>query len=407
MKCVVILGDGMADYKIKELGNKTILDIAKKPTIDKLAKLGEVGLSRTVQETMSPGSDVANLSVMGYNTMECYTGRSPLEAVSIGVKLCSDDVTFRCNLVTLSDDVEFENKTMIDYSSDEISTDEARELINAIKPLVDDVDRELYAGISYRHCLKIKGFDGAVKLVPPHDISDRKITEYLPSGHMSEYFLELYKKAYEILINHPVNIAREKRGLHKANSMWLWGMGTKPKLDKFKEKFNLSGAVISAVDLIKGIGILAEMENIEVEGATGNVHTNFDGKAEACLDAFKRGVDFVYLHMEAPDEAGHRGELDNKIKAVELIDEKVVKPVWEYLESINEPYRILIMPDHPTPIAIKTHTSDPVPYVLYKSENPANCGLEYNEDNGIASGILFENGYELLPYVLSGGNNVK
>ncbi|MEG1805180.1 MAG: cofactor-independent phosphoglycerate mutase [Clostridia bacterium] len=400
MKTVVILGDGMADYKIAELGGKSILDVAKKPYMDMIAKLGEVGLSRTVPPSMKPGSDNANLSVMGYDSMKCYTGRSPLEAVSIGVKLDDDDVTFRCNLVNLSDDARYEDKTMIDYSSDEITTEESRQLIEALKPLINGDGRELFAGISYRHCLKIKGFKGDMDLTPPHDISEKKITNYLPKTAQGEFFIDLYKKSYEILSKHPVNLARVKRGLRPANSMWLWGMGTKPALENFYEKNHVKGAVISAVDLIKGIGILAGMEVIEVEGATGKVHTNFDGKAQAAIDAFKRGLDFVYIHMEAPDEAGHRGELDNKIKSVELIDEKVVAPVWNYFKSLNEPYRILIMPDHPTPIALRTHVKDPVPYALLKSEKPSNCGLNYNEDNGAKSRIFYENGFELLSYVL-------
>lgn len=400
MKTVIILGDGMADYKIDALGGKSILDVANKPNIDAIAKLGEVGLSRTVPPQMKPGSDNANLSVMGYDALKCYTGRSPLEAVSIGVSLDDDDVTFRCNLVNLSDELEFENKTMVDYSSDEITTEEARELIKALKPLVDGENRELFSGISYRHCLKIKGFKGDMDLTPPHDISDRKITEYLPKTTQGEFFIDLYKKSYEILSKHPINLDRVKRGLRPANSMWLWGMGTKPALENFEKKNGVKGAVISAVDLIKGIGILAGMEVIEVSGVTGNVHTNFDGKAQGAIDAFKRGFDFVYVHMEAPDEAGHRGELDNKIKSVELIDKKVVKPIWDYFKTLDEPYRILVMPDHPTPLALKTHVKDPVPYALYKSEKPFGSGLTYNEDNGIKSGIMFENGFELLPYVL-------
>lgn len=399
MKSVVILGDGMADYKIESLGNKTILEVANKPYMDKLASMGEVGLCRTVPPTMKPGSDNANLAVMGYNPLLCYTGRSPLEAVSIGVKLEDDDVTMRCNLVTLSTEDKFEDRTMIDYSSDEISTEEARELVKALKPMVDSETMTLYSGVSYRHCLKIKGFKGDIDLTAPHDISDQKITNYLPKGDMGDFFLNMYKKSYEILKDHPINKEREKRGLRPANSMWLWGMGTKPQLENFYEKNHVKGGVISAVDLIKGIGILAGMEVIEVPNVTGNVNTNFDGKAAYAIDGFKRGLDFIYIHMEAPDEAGHRGELENKIKSVELIDKKVVKPVWEYLESTGEEYGILIMPDHPTPIKLKTHVKDPVPYILYKSGNPKNCNLTYSEDNG-KLGPFYDRGYELISHLL-------
>ena len=399
MKSVVILGDGMADYKIEKLGNKTILDVAKKTNTDALCALGEIGLARTVPPSMKPGSDNANLAVMGYDPLSCYTGRSPLEAVSIGVPLEDGDVTMRLNLVTLSDDEPFENKTMVDYSAGEITTGEARELIAALKPLFDNSERTLYPGISYRHCLKLKNFVGNPVFTPPHDISDRKITDYLPSGDHAEEFLTLYKKAYKILSSHPVNKERIKRGLNPANCCWLWGMGTKPSLENYKDKYGVDGAVISAVDLIKGIGMLSGMEVIEVEGATGNVDTNFDGKAKAAIDAFSRGKNYVYIHMEAPDEAGHHGDVETKIKAVELIDEKVVGPVWKYLESTGEDYNILIMPDHPTPVALKTHVKDPVPFILYRSYDEKKCGLKYNEDNG-KTGKYFENGYELCRYML-------
>lgn len=400
MKNIVILGDGMADYKIEALGNNTILDVAKKPNMDLICEMGEIGLARTVPESMAPGSDNANLAVMGYNALECYTGRSPLEAVSMGVNLTDDDVTFRCNLVTLSDDIEFENKTMVDYSAGEISTEEAKGLIEALKPVVDDATKTLFAGISYRHCLKYTGFKGELELTPPHDISDKKITSHLPKGDEQEYILDLYKKCYEVLKNHEINKKRIAKGLNPANSIWLWGMGTKPQLQNFYERNGVKGAVISAVDLIKGIGMLAGMEIIEVPGAIGTVDTNFEGKCEAAIDAFKRGLDFVYVHMEAPDESGHHGSIEDKMRSVELIDEKVVGPVYNYLKSTGEDFRILIMPDHPTPIKLKTHVKDPVPFALYKSYKPMNCGYKYNEDNGKKSGLIFEDGYKLLSYML-------
>ncbi len=401
MKSVVILGDGMADRKIRKLNNKTILDVAKKPNIDMLCALGETGLAKTVPDNMKPGSDNANLAVMGYNPNVYYTGRSPLEAASMGVPLSDGDVAIRLNLVTLSSDENFEDKIMVDYSAGEITTEEASELIRAIKPLFDDKNRTLFEGLSYRHCLKIKNFDGKTEFTPPHDISDKRIGEYLPKGDFSEEFIEIYKKAYDILSNHPINIKRIAEDKNPANCCWLWGMGTKPSLESYGEKYKVNGAVISAVDLIKGIGMLSGMEVIDVEGATGNIDTNFDGKAAAAIDALKRGKDYVYVHIEAPDEAGHHGDIETKIKAVELIDKKIVKPIAEYLKSTGEAYNILIMPDHPTPIALKTHVNEPVPFVLYRSYDEKMCGLSYNEDNG-KKGKYFENGWELCSYMLNG-----
>ncbi len=401
MKSVVILGDGMADHKIRQLGNKTVLDVAKKPNIDMLCALGETGLAKTVPDGMKPGSDNANLAVMGYDPNVCYTGRSPLEAASMGVPMDEGNVAIRLNLVTLSEDEPFEKKIMVDYSAGEITTKEACELIKALKPLFDGENSALYEGLSYRHCLRLKGFDGVIELTPPHDISDRPITDHLPKGDHADEIISLYKKAYEILSTHPINIERKKKGLNPANCCWLWGMGTKPSLESYAEKFNVNGAVISAVDLIKGIGMLSGMEVIEVEGATGNIDTNFDGKAIAAIDALKRGKDYVYVHIEAPDEAGHHGDVETKIKAVELIDSKVVKPIAEYLKSTGEEYNIMIMPDHPTPVALKTHVNEPVPFALYRSYDEKMCGLSYNEDNG-KKGKYFANGWELSAYMLKG-----
>lgn len=401
MKSVVILGDGMADHKIRQLGNKTVLDVANKPNIDMLCALGEIGLAKTVPQNMKPGSDNANLAVMGYDPYIYYTGRSPLEAASMGVPLKKGDVAIRMNLVTLSEDEPFEEKIMVDYSAGDITNGEASELVKVLKPLFDNNDRTLFEGLSYRHCLKIENFSEKVEFTPPHDISDKAITEYLPKGDMSEELITLYKKAYEILSSHPINLKRKAEGKNPANCCWLWGMGTKPELKNYKEKYNVNGAVISAVDLIKGIGILSGMEIIEVEGATGNIDTNFEGKAAAAIDALKRGKDYVYVHIEAPDEAGHHGDVETKIKSVELIDKKVVKPISEYLKSTNEPYNILIMPDHPTPIALKTHVNEPVPFVLYRSYDEKMCGLSYNEDNG-KKGKYFDNGWELCSYMLNG-----
>lgn len=396
MKYVVILGDGMADYPIKELGNKTPLEVACKTTIDELAKKGICGMVKTVPNGMKPGSDVANLSAMGYDPLKCYTGRSPLEAVSIGIDMKDDDVALRCNLVTLSDEEDIKDRTMLDYSAGEISTEEAAELIKAVNEKLSTDKLEFFAGISYRHCLIWHGGKINLELTPPHDISDKKIKDYLPKNEM---IYSLMEKSRDILENHPVNIARKEKGLNPANSIWLWGEGTKPVVENFESKTGLKGAVISAVDLIKGIGISADMEVIEVSGATGNIDTNFRGKGEAGLKALIDGNDFVYIHIEAPDECGHRGETDNKIKAIELIDSEIVKVVKEGLEKSGEDFKMMILPDHPTPIALKTHTSDKVPFVIYDSrKNTENSIKSYTESNASKSGVEFDKGYELMNY---------
>ena len=397
MKYIVILGDGMADYGVDEFGGKTVLEVAKKPTIDYMSKHGEMGMAKTVQDGMKPGSDVANLSVMGYDTSLCYTGRSPLEAASIGVELLETDVTFRCNLVTLSDEENYEDKTMVDYSAGEISTEEAAELIKAVAKELNTDLIKFYAGVSYRHLTVWSGGSTNVTLTPPHDISDKKITEYLPKGDGAATLLEMMKKSEKILKEHPVNIARAQKGKNMATSIWPWGEGTKPQIDNFYEKYGVKGSVISAVDLIKGIAICADMNSIDVEGATGNCETNWDGKAQAALDAILGGDDFVYVHMEAPDEMGHQGLPQKKKMAVELIDEKVVKFLKEELEKRGINYRMLIMPDHPTPLKIKTHTSDPVPYVIFDSTQTENgSGMEYTEENAKKTGIFIEKGYTLM-----------
>lgn len=402
MKYIVILGDGMADYEVSEFGGKTVLDVADKPNIDYMCAHGEAGLVKTVQDGMKPGSDVANLSVMGYDTKKCYTGRSPLEAASIGVKLKETDVTFRCNLVTLSDEEVYEDRTMLDYSAGEISTPEAEELIEAVAAALNDDIRKFYAGVSYRHLLVWdKGSDN-VELTPPHDISDRKIAEYLPKGDNSGVLLELMKKSSEILKNHPVNVKRIKAGKNPATSIWLWGEGKKPMLEKFETKYGIRGSVISAVDLIKGIAICAEMNSIDVEGATGTYHSNFHGKAEAALKCLcDDGYDFVYIHMEAPDECGHQGDAPNKKLSVELIDKKVVGYLRDELKKRGVSYKMLILPDHPTPISLKTHVSDPVPFVIYNSDKETEAGITYNEANCTAAGVYIENGYTLMDRFLS------
>ena len=402
MKYVVILGDGMADYAIDCLGKKTPLMVAKKPNVDALARIGEVGLCKTVPDGMKPGSDVANLSVLGYNPTVCYTGRSPLEAASIGIDIKETDVTARANLVTLSDEQNFIDKKMVDYSAGEISTAEAKQLISYLKKHLDDDKYSLYAGISYRHCLVVNNGDIASDLTPPHDITGQAIKGHLPTSETGSKYLALMKKSYELLKNHPINVERVKNGKNPANSLWFWGEGTKPKLEDFYSKFNLKGGIISAVDLLKGIGKLTNMKVIEVEGATGNYDTNFIGKANACLDALKSGLDFVYVHMEAPDECGHHGDLERKIFSIEEIDSKVVKVIKNGLDEMGEDYAILIMPDHPTPIAIKTHCSDSVPYLIYRSNKKYNSSASgYDEEQARKSGITVDNGYLMMQKLIN------
>ena len=397
MKYIVVLGDGMADYAVNEFDGKTILDVAKKPNMDYMASHGELGMVKTVADGMKPGSDVANLSVMGYDTKKCYSGRSPLEAASIGVTLKDTDVTFRTNLVTLSDEENYEDKTMVDYSAGEISTEEARELMKTINEELHDDIVTFYAGVSYRHLLVWDKGSTNVKLTPPHDISDRKITDHLPSGDGADKLLEMMKKSVEILKNHPVNLKRISEGKRPATSIWPWGEGTKPQLEKFSDKFGVQAGVISAVDLIKGIAILADMKSVDVEGANGNFDTNYKGKADACFDLLtKEGKDFVYLHLEGPDECGHRGEADNKKYAVEMIDEKVIGYLREKLEKAGIDYKMLVLPDHPTPISLKTHVSDPVPFLIYDSTKNIENNVVYCEKSAEKTGIYIEKGYELM-----------
>lgn len=402
MKYLIILGDGMADWKIPALSGKTCLEAAKTPTLDKLAPLSEIGLCKTVPEGFKPGSDVANMSVLGFNPADYYTGRSPLEAVSMGIKLNPTDVTLRCNLVTLSDDETYENKTMLDYSAGEISTEEAGELISFLKQRFDSETLTLYAGIQYRHCLVVKdGKTGSV-LTPPHDISDKPVTGHMPAGVNSDIYGGLMKTSYELLKDHPVNLKRVKEGKKPANSIWLWGEGTKPALENFEKLRGIKGGIISAVDLVKGIGMLADMKLIEVDGATGNYETNFAGKAQAACDELLNGLDFVYIHMEAPDECGHHGDYKHKVYSIEQIDEKVVKTVLERLENAGEEFAILVCPDHPTPCEIKTHISDPIPYLLYTNvKDLGNGAARYTEDEAAKTKTCIPDGYKLIERLLS------
>ncbi len=398
MKYIVILMDGAADTPVPELGGKTPLEVAKKPHIDLLAQKGEMGMVTTVPENLPPGSDVANLSVFGYDPQKYYTGRSPLEAASIGVPLLLTDTTFRANLVTLSNEENYEDKTMVDYSSDEITTEEAHQLIAAVNDALKTDSYEFFGGISYRHLMVWHNKENEFSLTPPHDISDRVVKDYLPKD---ETILEIMKKSYDILSKHSINIERVKKGLHPANSLWIWGNGTKPNLDTYQQRFGIKGAVISAVDLIKGIGRCAELEVIEVPGATGTVHTNFKGKADAAIQALKDGADFVYVHLEGADEAGHRHEIENKVLSIEKIDSEIVAPILSYLADSNEEYRMLVMPDHPTPLAIKTHTSDPIPYVLYNSSSADEAkNRRYTEHDAKETGIYQPFGHMLVTKLL-------
>lgn len=365
MKYVVLLCDGMADYPVPELGNLTPMEKAYKPNMDALAKKSTVGLCKTVADGLKPGSDVANLSVLGYDPKIYYSGRSPLEAGSIGIDMKPSDVSLRCNLVTLTDEPNYEDKTIVDYCAGDISTEEAAVLIKYLAENLDTDEFKLYAGVSYRHCLIWdRGTTDVGTLTPPHDITGKPIKGYLPKHPNTAKLYDMMKKSYDLLVNHPLNLERIARGERPANSMWFWGEGTRKPLASFKDKYGLNASMISAVDLLKGIGKFSGMNVVTVPGATGYLDTNFEGKAKACIDQLANGQDFVYIHVEAPDECGHRYEIDNKVKAIELIDEKILGPVLKALDEYDD-YKVLIMPDHATPLALKTHTNDPVPYLIY------------------------------------------
>ena len=398
MKYVVILCDGMADLPIESLGGKTPMSAANKPNMDRLAKTATVGMVKTVADGMSPGSDVANLSVMGFDPAEYYTGRSPLEAASIGIDLTDSDVAIRCNLVTLSDEENYDEKTMVDYCGGDISTEEADVLIKAVNAELGGGEFDFYTGVQYRHCTVWHGgkCDGYT-LCPPHDISGRVIGEHLVGHKFNPELMELMKKSYEILKNHPLNLARIEKGERPANSIWLWGQGTRAALPRFEEKYGIKGAVISAVDLLKGIAKSAKMESIDVDGATGYIDTNFEGKTAAAIKALENN-DYVYVHLEAPDECGHRRETENKVKAIEMIDKKVLAPILEALDGSD--YRIMILPDHPTPISTATHSSEPVPFMIYDS-TAENSGVElFCEETAAKTGVFVEHGPSLIKELL-------
>ena len=394
MKYIVVLGDGMADEPLPELGNKTPLMVANTPQLDQLARKSELGIAYTIPEGMKPGSDTANLAVLGYDPRRYYSGRSPLEALSIGVDMKATDIALRCNIVTLSEDeLPYEQKTILDHSSGEISTEDAAILLEAVREELESNHFKFYVGTSYRH-LTIWDQGEVIDLTQPHDILGRVIGEYLPQDAALR---DMMKRSYEILNHHPINVQRQEKGLNKANSIWFWGAGTKPALTSFEEKTHKKGAMISAVDLLKGIAVGAGMKVIEVPGADGTLHTNYEGKALAAVKVLlEEQYDFVYIHVEAPDEMGHQGNTGNKIKAIEYLDQRVIKVVMEELQKAEIVYRMLVMPDHPTPIRLRTHTSDPVPYLLYDSTREQNNPWFYNEAEGKTSGNVVKEGYTVI-----------
>ena len=398
MKYIVMLSDGMAGKPLAEIDGMTTLEAAETPVLDRLAKVSEIGLASMVPEGMAPGSDTANLAVMGYDPKIYYTGRSPLEALSIGVDMKDTDVSFRCNIVTLSEeDCAYENRTIIDHSSDEISTEDAAVLVDALKEGLKKDGYEFYVGTSYRHLL-IQANGEMIDLVPPHDVLTQCIGEHLPTDTVLR---EMMEKSFEILNHHPLNEERRAKGLRPANSAWFWGAGKKPALTSFEAQTGKRGVMISAVDLLKGIAVGASMDNVIVEGANGGLHTNYEGKAKAALKAIvEDDYDFVYIHVEAPDEMGHQGSMTDKIKAIENIDEKVLKLVVEELEAKKIDFRLLVLPDHPTPIAVRTHTGDPVPYLLYDSTKKTEGQEFYNEKTASQTGICWKDGYQLMGHLL-------
>ena len=399
MKYVVVLGDGMADWPLESLGGGTPLSCAKTPAMDALAKVSEIGTVATIPEGMAPGSDTANLSVMGYDPRKYYTGRSPLEALSIGVDMKDTDVVYRCNLVTLTEeDAPYEEQTILDHSSDEISTEDAAVLLRDVCRELENETYRFYTGTSYRHCL-VWDRGQVLELTPPHDVLERKIGEYLPHDEMLLY---MQKRSYEILKNHPLNIRRKEQGLNPANSFWFWGAGTKPVLTSFEDIYHKKGVMISAVDLLKGIAAGAEMDSIQVEGANGGLNTNYEGKAEAAVKALtERGYDFAYIHVEAPDEMGHQGSVEKKIRSIEYLDQRLIRLVKEGLDASGEDYRMLILPDHPTPIKVRTHVAEPVPYLLYDSTALGDHTWHYNEEEAAKSGNTVAHGWDMMNYLFS------
>lgn len=398
MKYVIVLGDGMADRPLEELQGMTPLEYAETPAMDQLAAAGEIGTVHTIPDGMSPGSDTANLSVLGYDPKIYYSGRSPLEALSIGVDMKPEDVSLRCNLVTLSEEeADYEDRKILDHSSDEIPTEDAAVLLDAVKKELERENYHFYAGTSYRHLL-IWEKGSVISLIQPHDVLGQTIGQHLPKD---DVLRDMMKKSYEILVNHPINLERKKQGLRPANSCWFWGAGTRPSLSSFEEKTGLKGAMVSAVDLLKGIAVGASMKNISVPGATGGLHTNYEGKAQAAVKALtKDGCDFVYVHVEAPDEMGHQGRIEKKVQAIQFLDQRVIALIKQGLEEAGEDFRMLIMPDHPTPICIRTHTGDDVPYLLYDSARIQKNTWKYNEKEAAESSHHIAKGCEMIDYLI-------
>ena len=403
MKYIVVLGDGMSDRKNSALGGRTCLEAAHTPVLDEIAPLSEVGLCKTVPEGFKPGSDVANMSVLGFDPKKYYTGRSPLEAVAMGIKLKDDDVTLRCNFVTLSQDGPYESKTMLDYSAGDIPTEDAEILISFLQEKLGEKNLKFYAGNSYRHCLVVSGGATGHALTPPHDISDKSVYGRLPKGENGEFYADLMKRSFTLLNDHPVNLKRVKEGKKPANSIWLWGEGTKPALEDFSKMRGLKGGIITAVDLVKGIGMLAGMRILDVDGITGNYDTDFKGKAEAAADALLNdGLDYVYIHIDAPDECGHRGDCAHKVYSIEQIDGKVLKTLFKRFDKAGEDFALLVCPDHSTPCDIKTHLSDPIPYLLYTNKKSLSNGAKrYTEDEAAATGSYLSDGYRLIEKLIS------
>jgi len=382
MKYAVLIGDGMADYPIEELGGRTILQAARTPAMDSIAARGKVGLAKTVPEGFPPGSDVANMSIFGYDPAIYYSGRAPLEAASMGVALAADDVAFRCNLITI------EHGRIKDYSAGHISSDEAEILIDTLDSELRTEKVRFYPGISYRHLIVAGNDLGAeTECTPPHDITGEKKDDYLPRGKDGEFFSGLIEASTVVLELHPVNLKRVQEGKNPANSIWVWGQGYAPKFKTFQELYGKNGAIISAVDLLKGIGIYAGLDVIEVPGATGYLDTNYEGKASAAIEALKTR-DFVFVHVEAPDEAGHEGSLEKKLKAVEDFDSRIVAPILKHAEASDEPFTILVMPDHPTPISVKTHTRDPIPFAVYRTDDADPDAVETFDEESVKNGSM-------------------
>lgn len=401
MKYLVLIPDGMADRPVEALGHRTPMEAAVKPCMDSLASRATVGLVSNVPEGMVPESDTANMAILSFDPKVYSRGRSPLEAISMGLEMAPDETAYRCNVVTLSDEGEYEDKIMVDHSADEITTAEADELIKALEAHFGTEYRHFYTGVSYRHCILWKDGNDTYDFSRPHDIIGRCIRDYLPKEENGGgEFYKLMKESFEVLNHHPVNEARRARGLKPANSAWLWSPGKKPRLPSFTEKWGIQGTVISAVDLIKGIGLCAGMKSVDVEGATGNVHTNYDGKAQAAINAFKEGADLVYIHVEGPDECGHRAETENKVLSVELIDQKILAPVYEYLKTSDEDFKILVLPDHPTPIEIRTHSMEPVPFFLYDSRKDTVGVNPFTETTAAQTGLYIPDGFTLLDRVI-------